>query len=268
MVRQLQSLSTLVIFLQFFHFYCLLWDVTEYKQPDWKHLPQLLRICHDWNRCLFCQLATYKVVCSANGHLLLDDARWSHDDDHPAGSWRFFTPLRNTRKLGRHFLSMKSRIYFMSIPHLDMPGVVQVCAMGGKIGVSCSFGIFYLFFTELIPTAVRNMGLGVITMVSHIGTIICPYILYLGMCTLDVIRHTNNSLLLAKWNTSHPIMTMIISIINSSNITPNIIILLLYINALQQTAVLLLCGDVVCFVLNNVSILHVGSINWDTLDHH
>lgn len=63
-------------------------------------------------------------------------------------------------------------------------------------------------------------------------------------------------------------MTMIISIIDSSNVTPNIIILLLYINALQQTAVLLLCGDVVCFVLNNVSILHAGSINWDTLDHH
>lgn len=67
-----------------------------------------------------------------------------------------------------------------------MPVVVQVFAFGGKMGVSCSFGVIFLFFSELIPTVVRNMGLGAITTWSQIGTIICPYILYLGKCVLFV----------------------------------------------------------------------------------
>lgn len=65
-----------------------------------------------------------------------------------------------------------------------MPVVVQVLVFGAKMGVSCSFGVLFLFLTELIPTVVRNMGIGTIATVSHTGTVICPYILYLGKCFL------------------------------------------------------------------------------------
>lgn len=88
------------------------------------------------------------------------------------------------KELGRRFPSVQFCISYVSIPFVDMPVVVQVLAFGGKMGVSCSFGVVFLFLTELIPTVVRNMGLGAITTVAHTGTIICPYILYLGKCFL------------------------------------------------------------------------------------
>lgn len=62
----------------------------------------------------------------------------------------------------------------------DMHIMLQVLALGGRIGVTCAFCLNFVFYTELMPTVVRNMGLGVTTMAANIGTILCPYILYLG----------------------------------------------------------------------------------------
>lgn len=82
------SFTFVVIILQCFHQCCILWDITEHKQPHWKHLHKLLDISHYWKCCLCCQLATYKVVSSTHSHLLHNDVLWSHADDHPACAWR------------------------------------------------------------------------------------------------------------------------------------------------------------------------------------
>ncbi|XP_059199726.1 organic cation/carnitine transporter 2-like [Centropristis striata] len=66
----------------------------------------------------------------------------------------------------------------------DMHVMIQVLAFGGKIGVSAAYCLAYVFFTELIPTVVRNMGLGFASTAARIGTIICPYVIYMGMYSM------------------------------------------------------------------------------------
>ncbi|XP_029309229.1 solute carrier family 22 member 21-like [Cottoperca gobio] len=61
----------------------------------------------------------------------------------------------------------------------DMDVMFQVFAFAGKIGVSAAFSFIFLFFTELIPTVVRNMGLAIASTAARIGTIICPYVIYM-----------------------------------------------------------------------------------------
>ncbi|XP_040912127.1 solute carrier family 22 member 4-like [Toxotes jaculatrix] len=63
----------------------------------------------------------------------------------------------------------------------DMHLMFQVLAFVGKMGVSGAYCFIYVFFTELIPTVVRNMGLGVASTAARIGTIICPYVIYTGV---------------------------------------------------------------------------------------
>ncbi|XP_010792743.1 solute carrier family 22 member 21-like [Notothenia coriiceps] len=57
----------------------------------------------------------------------------------------------------------------------------QVLALVGKAGVSSAYCIIFMIFTELIPTVVRNMGLGVASAAGRIGTIICPFVIYMGV---------------------------------------------------------------------------------------
>ncbi|CAK6952433.1 organic cation/carnitine transporter 2-like [Scomber scombrus] len=63
----------------------------------------------------------------------------------------------------------------------DMQVMIQVLALVGKIGVSAAYCLIYVFFTELMPTVVRNMGLGVTSTAARISTIICPYMIYIGV---------------------------------------------------------------------------------------
>uniref|UniRef100_A0A3P8ZQ43 Major facilitator superfamily (MFS) profile domain-containing protein n=1 Tax=Esox lucius TaxID=8010 RepID=A0A3P8ZQ43_ESOLU len=57
----------------------------------------------------------------------------------------------------------------------------QVLALLGKLGVSGAYSFLYLFSTELFPTVVRNMGLGVASMAARVGSILSPYVLYIGV---------------------------------------------------------------------------------------
>uniref|UniRef100_A0A3Q0SEB2 Major facilitator superfamily (MFS) profile domain-containing protein n=1 Tax=Amphilophus citrinellus TaxID=61819 RepID=A0A3Q0SEB2_AMPCI len=63
----------------------------------------------------------------------------------------------------------------------DMPVMFQVLALVGKIGVSAAYCFIYVFFTELMPTVVRNMGLGICSTAARIGAIISPYLLYMSV---------------------------------------------------------------------------------------
>ncbi|KAJ4937075.1 hypothetical protein JOQ06_001659 [Pogonophryne albipinna] len=63
----------------------------------------------------------------------------------------------------------------------DMHVMFQVFALVGKAGVSSAYCIIFMIFTELIPTVVRNMGLGVASAAGRIGTIICPFVIYMGV---------------------------------------------------------------------------------------
>ncbi|XP_033635850.1 organic cation transporter protein-like isoform X2 [Asterias rubens] len=75
-----------------------------------------------------------------------------------------------------------SLLFAMAIP-TDSTTLILVIAMIGKLCISGSYAIVYLFTIELFPTPVRNVGVGMGSFVSRIGSIASPYVLYLGDVT-------------------------------------------------------------------------------------
>jgi len=53
----------------------------------------------------------------------------------------------------------------------------------GKFGASCAFGTIYLYTSELFPTTIRNVGVGLSSMNGRIGAILCPYVALLSSST-------------------------------------------------------------------------------------
>uniref|UniRef100_A0A3P9DJ99 Solute carrier family 22 member 5 n=1 Tax=Maylandia zebra TaxID=106582 RepID=A0A3P9DJ99_9CICH len=75
--------------------------------------------------------------------------------------------------------------------------ILAVLALVGKTGVSAAYCFIYVFFTELMPTVVRNMGLGICATAARIGAIICPYLLYMGNKILPYIIFGTASIMAA-----------------------------------------------------------------------
>ena len=46
----------------------------------------------------------------------------------------------------------------------------------GKFGISASFAVIYVFTAELMPTVVRNIGVGSSSMCGRIGSVVAPYL--------------------------------------------------------------------------------------------
>ena len=58
-----------------------------------------------------------------------------------------------------------------------------VFAMLGKLCISASFAVIYVFSAELFPTVVRNVGVSAGSASARLGGIIAPYILTLVSLT-------------------------------------------------------------------------------------
>ncbi|XP_029924920.1 solute carrier family 22 member 4 [Myripristis murdjan] len=63
---------------------------------------------------------------------------------------------------------------------IDLPEVAIGLEMFGKFGITSAFCVVYAVTSELFPTVVRNMAMGTCSMAARIGTIISPFIIYLG----------------------------------------------------------------------------------------
>uniref|UniRef100_A0A672I745 Solute carrier family 22 member 4-like n=1 Tax=Salarias fasciatus TaxID=181472 RepID=A0A672I745_SALFA len=61
-----------------------------------------------------------------------------------------------------------------------LPGVAVVLEMLGKFGITSAFCVVYAVSSELFPTVIRNTAMGCCSMAARIGTIISPFIIYLG----------------------------------------------------------------------------------------
>ncbi|XP_068751499.1 solute carrier family 22 member 15-like [Montipora capricornis] len=60
------------------------------------------------------------------------------------------------------------------------PMWLSVAAMFGKFCISASFGVVYVYAAELFPTVIRNVGMGVATVASRFGGILCPFVVLMG----------------------------------------------------------------------------------------
>ncbi|GAB1598281.1 organic cation transporter protein-like, partial [Argonauta hians] len=58
--------------------------------------------------------------------------------------------------------------------------LVLLFAMIGKLGITSSFGVVYLFGCELFPTVLRNSAMGLFSTCGRIGAVLAPYIAELG----------------------------------------------------------------------------------------
>ncbi|XP_068196687.1 solute carrier family 22 member 21-like [Antennarius striatus] len=63
----------------------------------------------------------------------------------------------------------------------DMHVMFLVFALMGKMGSTAAYSFAWVFSAELMPTVVRNMGLGFSSTASRISIVICPYIVYIGI---------------------------------------------------------------------------------------
>nr|XP_058134340.1 organic cation/carnitine transporter 2 isoform X3 [Dasypus novemcinctus] len=73
-----------------------------------------------------------------------------------------------------------SVLLFLQLVPPDLHYLATVLVMVGKFGVTAAFSMVYVYTAELYPTVVRNMGVGVSSMASRLGSILSPYFVYLG----------------------------------------------------------------------------------------
>jgi OCT family organic cation transporter-like MFS transporter 4/5 len=62
----------------------------------------------------------------------------------------------------------------------NMTPLLITLSMIGKLAITTSYGIVYIFTAELFPTVIRNVGVGASSLCARIGGILCPYINLLG----------------------------------------------------------------------------------------
>ncbi|KAJ7380520.1 hypothetical protein OS493_008985 [Desmophyllum pertusum] len=60
------------------------------------------------------------------------------------------------------------------------PAWLSASAMLGKFCISASFAVLYVYAAELFPTVIRNIGMGVTTVASRVGGILCPFVVLMG----------------------------------------------------------------------------------------
>ncbi|KAM8764990.1 organic cation/carnitine transporter 2 isoform 2-T2 [Rhynchonycteris naso] len=73
-----------------------------------------------------------------------------------------------------------SVLLFVQLVPPDLYYLSTVLVMVGKFGVTAAFSMVYVYTAELYPTVVRNMGVGVSSTASRLGSILSPYFIYLG----------------------------------------------------------------------------------------
>ncbi|KAH9525171.1 hypothetical protein Btru_000527 [Bulinus truncatus] len=58
--------------------------------------------------------------------------------------------------------------------------ITLILSLFGKFGAAASYAVIYIYTAELLPTAIRNSGIGISSVMSRIGGILAPYIADIG----------------------------------------------------------------------------------------
>nr|XP_012311077.1 solute carrier family 22 member 13 [Aotus nancymaae] len=100
----------------------------------------------------------------------------------PARSSSIFMMEKFGRKwsqLGTLVLGGLMCIIIIFIP-ADLPVVVTVLAVVGKMATSAAFTVSYVYSAELFPTILRQTGMGLVGIFSRLGGIVTPLMILLG----------------------------------------------------------------------------------------
>lgn len=73
-----------------------------------------------------------------------------------------------------------SVLLFIQLVPSDLQYLSTALVMLGKFGITSAYSMVYVYTAELYPTVVRNMGVGVSSTASRLGSILSPYFVYLG----------------------------------------------------------------------------------------
>uniref|UniRef100_A0A672I782 Solute carrier family 22 member 4-like n=1 Tax=Salarias fasciatus TaxID=181472 RepID=A0A672I782_SALFA len=71
-------------------------------------------------------------------------------------------------------------IFCVNLIPIGSPGVAVFLEMLGKFGITAAFCVMFSVTSDLFPTVLRNTAMGCCSMSARIGTIISPFIIYLG----------------------------------------------------------------------------------------
>ncbi|XP_067899871.1 organic cation/carnitine transporter 2-like isoform X3 [Heterodontus francisci] len=72
-------------------------------------------------------------------------------------------------------------LFFVQLIPPNLSILATVLVMVGKFANTCAFAIIYAYTAELYPTVIRNTGVGVNLTASRLGSIVSPYVFYLGI---------------------------------------------------------------------------------------
>ncbi|KAJ8351311.1 hypothetical protein SKAU_G00227870 [Synaphobranchus kaupii] len=75
-------------------------------------------------------------------------------------------------------------LFFIQLIPEHLSEVAIFLEMVGKFCFTMSFCVVYMYTAEVYPTVVRNIGAGICSSASRIGSITTPYVLYLGKYNL------------------------------------------------------------------------------------
>ncbi|XP_038651886.1 solute carrier family 22 member 5-like isoform X2 [Scyliorhinus canicula] len=94
-------------------------------------------------------------------------------------AWLFLRRFPRRFSLSGSFCLAGIVLFSIQLISSNLSVISTVLVMIGKFGITSAFAIVYVYCAELYATTIRNMGVGMSTTASRVGSIISPYIFYL-----------------------------------------------------------------------------------------
>ncbi|KAI4893739.1 hypothetical protein NFI96_026668 [Prochilodus magdalenae] len=151
----------------------------------------ILRSCNTVTMCIICSLLWMVITMSYYG-LILNTSNLHGDPflnyfissvvELPAYviAWLLLKYLSRRFCQSSTLLLGGVIILFVQLVPKDLPELAIFLEMVGKFSITAAFCVVYVVTSELFPTVVRNVAMGTCSMSARVGSIISPFIIYLG----------------------------------------------------------------------------------------
>ncbi|XP_046746608.1 organic cation transporter protein-like isoform X1 [Diprion similis] len=151
-----------------------------FKTPNLR--VKTLCVCANWLSCGICFFGLTQYVGTLSGDIFVNVAA-AASMQLPGTVLVLFLISRVSRlkvMIGGNLLSGLSLLLLVFISNSTARVTLATI---GLVGMSISFPTVYLYSTEVFPTVVRNVGLGLASVSSRIGSMVAPFI-----ATMDTVQ--------------------------------------------------------------------------------